>query len=1091
MIKKAEKIINIISVNMNFSDSGFQEFCKKTELSNNKNNISVQDADENIEKEMKTYMELSDVIELSSDSGDEDSTYYMTTVWDISDIETRSPSVITSSPPYNGEVSGMVSDNIEILEENNNDPNNNLDFNEIPQESNGNRNIDDISKDRIDYSRELTSPIPGCSKDINNVENSTENSIYHKLYKDATLISTLLPDVEFGLILEMLKKNQYAKNYCELALWDLLPDKRPMPQVLLSKRKLTDDTCEVEQKRYMSKELDIVPNEVRTNIEMTKALCTVSSKEKENLNIKESINSKTEEKETINDTESKSIFSISHSSIIRPAKLIVPKCVPPLQSPFIPSTNNVVLAPAKLTYVSKYEMKVTSNDKSLSPLRNLIPTQSTSKINDNISQTNSFSDVKERKNCSLSESETCLKSFKNINEINPDNSSDQDASSVISPIIKDTSEDSKVLISNPDISEQSTEFVPSTDNDLNVPSTSNGITIPRCADIAMSTLNKFQERSSLNTLTTANVTDETSNLELTKMEESSFCESSSITEIQNITIKDSKLSPEMTKIYYKLLSIFPGVNSNYIKSICTFNDSQEINLDESTLLHELIEHLLVSGDKHPRVNIESETNEATCDANEQYENMLGIFPDADPVYLKDIVKNMYNKPEELKAFVQSKLETHDYPTREQYLAKRKITEQQKQYTTDFRIDKFLEIYPCPFTHFEDPKRQCSFNSIAFEFLKYYYNKLKTCTILLVYGQNKHNLTLTASTLDKVKPEMKTKRKSLYLPPKDIPLLQELTFIQHRSEILTYLKKLQQEETMEFQRLKKSKGLLQCQCCFDDECMPSKCSSCDNGHTFCNTCIIKGVELKLAESETHIHCFVNCTSEFSLSTLQKVLSPTTFSILLRKRQEAEIMAAGLEGLVSCPFCHFASIPPPEDKVFKCFNPDCMKESCRLCKQLNHVPLNCGEAESEKAHHYLEEKMTEALIHKCYKCNRPFFKEEGCNKMVCVCGAEMCYICDKPVNGYKHFRGQGSTQTDLCPLWSDNHVINAKAVLQIAQETEREIRQKNPNIKLVTNGLLPKIPHRRKGPHDDIPNSDVVPKHAHRIAIARMIPENLCD
>lgn len=75
------------------------------------------------------------------------------------------------------------------------------------------------------------------------------------------------------------------------------------------------------------------------------------------------------------------------------------------------------------------------------------------------------------------------------------------------------------------------------------------------------------------------------------------------------------------------------------------------------------------------------------------------------------------------------------------------------------------------------------------------------------------------------------------------------------------------------------------------------------------------------------------------------------------------------------------------------------------------MNCDEADVERAHHYLEEKMTEALIHKCYKCSRPFFKEEGCNKMVCVCGAEMCYICDKPVNGYKHFRGQGSTQTDL--------------------------------------------------------------------------------
>lgn len=75
------------------------------------------------------------------------------------------------------------------------------------------------------------------------------------------------------------------------------------------------------------------------------------------------------------------------------------------------------------------------------------------------------------------------------------------------------------------------------------------------------------------------------------------------------------------------------------------------------------------------------------------------------------------------------------------------------------------------------------------------------------------------------------------------------------------------------------------------------------------------------------CFIDCDGEFSLPTLQKVLSPTQFSILIGKKQEAEVIAAGLEGLVSCPFCHFASIPPPEDKVFKCLNPECMKESCR--------------------------------------------------------------------------------------------------------------------------------------------------------------------
>ena len=35
---------------------------------------------------------------------------------------------------------------------------------------------------------------------------------------------------------------------------------------------------------------------------------------------------------------------------------------------------------------------------------------------------------------------------------------------------------------------------------------------------------------------------------------------------------------------------------------------------------------------------------------------------------------------------------------------------------------------------------------------------------------------------------------------------------------------------------------------------------------------------------------------------------------------------------------------------------------------------------------------------------FFKEEGCNKMMCSCGAQMCYLCKQPVEDYSHFYGQ---------------------------------------------------------------------------------------
>lgn len=75
----------------------------------------------------------------------------------------------------------------------------------------------------------------------------------------------------------------------------------------------------------------------------------------------------------------------------------------------------------------------------------------------------------------------------------------------------------------------------------------------------------------------------------------------------------------------------------------------------------------------------------TYDMNEKYADLLTIFPEADPVYLRKVVEEIYNDPERFKAFVQSKLENPDYPTREQYLAKKKITEQQCSFALNLFI----------------------------------------------------------------------------------------------------------------------------------------------------------------------------------------------------------------------------------------------------------------------------------------------------------------------------------------------------------------------------------------------------------------------
>ncbi|XP_018392487.1 PREDICTED: uncharacterized protein LOC108771644 [Cyphomyrmex costatus] len=537
--------------------------------------------------------------------------------------------------------------------------------------------------------------------------------------------------------------------------------------------------------------------------------------------------------------------------------------------------------------------------------------------------------------------------------------------------------------------------------------------------------------------------------------------------------KEIVLNSKALKIYVKLITMFPTIKPTFIKKLC-YDYVKDDGRDEVTVIANLVEILLNSDQKHlvevkPRVEPQATTSKS-YDMNEQYADLLMIFPEADPVYLRKIAEEIYNNPEQIKEFVQSKLENPDYPTRTQYLAKKKITQQQKQYTTDFQVKQFLEIFPDPFAYFEDDKRKCEFNPHAVDFLKYYFSKLRVNTLVKSYSQYMNNLSLTAKALEVLNPDMKTKRYCNKMTlTEDIPFLQECAFIQHKTELRKYLDDVKATEQQEFNELKAKNGLLECHCCYDDECMPSKCSTCEDGHVFCNSCIIRSTDVVLADGNTRVDCLLQCGCEFPLSVLQQVLPPTKFSILLCKRQEAEIIAAGVDGLVSCPFCHFASIPPAEDKIFKCLNPECMKESCRLCKELNHIPLKCNEKKAESARLYLEEKMTQALVRKCYRCSRMFFKEEGCNKMTCICGAQMCYICDKPVTDYKHFQGQGAERSNLCPLWSDDRRLNAEGVIKVCKETMKQIKEKDPHVDINVDALLPKLPPKSKGPHEDIQNA----------------------
>ena len=74
--------------------------------------------------------------------------------------------------------------------------------------------------------------------------------------------------------------------------------------------------------------------------------------------------------------------------------------------------------------------------------------------------------------------------------------------------------------------------------------------------------------------------------------------------------------------------------------------------------------------------------------------------------------------------------------------------------------------------------------------------------------------------------------------------------------------------------------------------------------------------------------------------------------------------------------------------------------------------------------VELAMSLAIKRTCPRCNISFVKSSGCNKLTCVCGYQMCYVCRKDIGngeGYRHFcehfrpnGGRGCTECSKCDL-----------------------------------------------------------------------------
>ncbi|GKU03994.1 unnamed protein product [Fusarium langsethiae] len=225
-------------------------------------------------------------------------------------------------------------------------------------------------------------------------------------------------------------------------------------------------------------------------------------------------------------------------------------------------------------------------------------------------------------------------------------------------------------------------------------------------------------------------------------------------------------------------------------------------------------------------------------------------------------------------------------------------------------------------------------------------------------------------------------------------------------------------------------------------------------SFCIQCARRNAETQVGLSKYELECLSTegCKAGFSYQERRKFLTESLASALDRIEQDENLRLAGLSDLAKCPFCSYAEEYPPVaiNKEFRCRKLDCMITSCRLCDLETHIPKTCKEASLEKKRDIrreVEEAMSKALIRNCNKCNTPFVKESGCNKMTCSkpgCRNVQCYVCHKSCD-YNHFdRPERGGKAGNCPLFEDSEKRHYEEVEEAEKNAKRKLLQDNPDL-----------------------------------------------
>ncbi|KAJ7953425.1 RBR-type E3 ubiquitin transferase [Quillaja saponaria] len=205
------------------------------------------------------------------------------------------------------------------------------------------------------------------------------------------------------------------------------------------------------------------------------------------------------------------------------------------------------------------------------------------------------------------------------------------------------------------------------------------------------------------------------------------------------------------------------------------------------------------------------------------------------------------------------------------------------------------------------------------------------------------------------------------------------------------------------------------------------------HFFCWNCMKTYSDMHVKEGTiSNLQCpDEKCAVMVPPSLLKRLLGDEEYqhweSLVLQKTLDS------MSDVAYCPRCETPCIED-EDQHAQCSK--CFFSFCTLCRERRHVGIACMTPETKLL--ILQERQNSSQLKD---------DQKRCNKMVCNnCGQYFCYLCNKAIDGYDHFR-DGACELfpqEMIRNWEER--VNPRQVLgQIHAELFAEHGQGCPNCR----------------------------------------------